>query len=282
VTAKPLRIGIQGVRASFHDVAARRYFSDHEITVLEFASFKALCLALERKEADYCLMAIENTIAGSILPNYSLLERHGFRVMGETYLRIALCLMALPEQGISALKEVRSHPMALAQSQEYLAAYPHLRILEAADTAESARDIRDNQLRGVGAIASRLAAETYGLEILAEEIETDKQNYTRFLAICRAEDHKLNAGSNKATIRFEASHEPGSLAHALSVFHRHGVNLTKIQSVPLLGRPYQYSFHVDLEWDDLAAYSAAMRELRQQVVNVIHFGEYPRGGGPSG
>jgi prephenate dehydratase len=278
--ADPIKVGIQGVKASFHDVAAVQYFAGRELIQIECPSFKVLGQKLESGAADYCLMAIENSIAGSILPNYTLMENHGFKILGEVYLRIEMNLMALPGQKLGDLRFVQSHPMALLQCQEFLAGYPELKVLEAADTAESAKDIHEKQMAGYAAIASRLAAETYGLELLAEGIETNKQNYTRFLVICRGEDYCQPNRADKASIRFELPDEPGALARILEVLSRHSVNMTKIQSVPILGRPYQYSFHVDLNWRDESQYLQALKQLESRVINLIHFGNYPKGERP--
>ena len=284
---QPLKIGIQGVEASFHDVAARQFFPRQNLTVVECATFKDLCEALRRGEVDYCVMAIENTIAGSILTNYSLLERYRFKIVGETYLRIVLHLMALGDQAISDLSFVQSHPMALLQCEEFLFRHPSIKAIESNDTAESAKKIATENMSGFGAIASRRAAEKYGLNILASEIETNKLNYTRFLVIARP-DHLVcealsealdGAPANKCTLRFETAHEPGSLFRVLEIFKEHHLNLTKIQSVPILGRPYQYSIHVDLEWTERTSYEKAMKELPARACNIIEFGEYPRANG---
>jgi prephenate dehydratase len=278
---KSLKIAIQGVRASFHDVAARHYFSDTEIEALECPSFKNLCENLANRQADFALMAIENSIAGSILTNYSLLERNSFKTIGEVYLRIELSVMALPGRKLEQLKFVQSHPMALLQCEDFLASQPHLKVLEAADTAESAKDIKEKGLSENAAIASQLAAEVYGLEVLQSGIETNKQNYTRFLVISRGERHHENEVANKASVRFETSHRPGSLVKALSCLQNHGVNMTKIQSVPILGRPYEYSFHLDLEWEDAAQYCKALSELERATIGLIHFGEYRKSDRPT-
>jgi prephenate dehydratase len=275
-----LKIGIQGVEASFHDVAAHRFFQSRQITSVECATFKDLCEALANGQADYCLMAIENTIAGSILPNYSLLERYRFKTIGEVYLRIELNLMALPDQAISDLYFIQSHPMALLQCEEFLFRHPAIKVIESNDTAESAKNIAAKKMSGYAAIASKLAAEKYGLNILAPEIETNKQNYTRFLVIARDEaikDSDLLKEANKCSLRFETAHEPGSLLKVLEVFKEHGLNLTKIQSIPILGKPYQYSIHVDLEWKSRASYDLAMAELPKRASHIISFGEYARG-----
>ncbi len=277
------KIGIRGVKASFHDVAARKFFGVQDIQELECPSFRDLCTRLRDREADSCMMAIENSIAGSILTNYNLLETFGLKIFGEVYLRIEMNLMALPGQRIEDIRMVQSHPMALLQCDEFLANHPQMKIIEATDTADSAKDIREKNLLGVAAIASRLAAEAYGLEVLGAGIETNKKNYTRFLAICRAEDSKSSALANKASIRFEAVDQPGSLGRVLEVFSQNSLNMTKIQSVPLLGRPYEYSFHVDLEWEDRSHFDKAMESIQAKklVINLILFGEYPKGTRPS-
>jgi prephenate dehydratase len=278
-----LKIGIQGVRASFHDVAARDYFAGSPLDLLECSSFRALCETLQNEQTDLAVMAIENSIAGSILPNYLLLEKFNLRIIGEVYLRIEMNLMALPGQRIADLQFVQSHPMALFQCEDFLAEHPTIKVLEHADTAESAKDIRDKKMRGTGAIASALAAEVYGLEILAKSIETNKQNFTRFLIVSRPGDEvrhepnkTVNNAANKASMRFELSHTTGRLLGVLQIFAAHGINMTKLQSVPILGRPYEYAFHVDIEWEALEDYERAMRDLKAAVHSLIHFGEYPK------
>jgi prephenate dehydratase len=277
----PLKIAIQGVRASFHDAAAAKHFATRTLEPVECSSFPLLATQLREKTADYAVMAIENSIAGSILPNYSLMEANGFKILGEVYLRIEMNLMALPGQKIEALESVQSHPMALLQCQDFLAKYPNLKVLEGADTAESAKIIHERQARGQAAIASARAAEVYGLEILAAGIETNKQNYTRFLVICRGDDYVAPSAANKASVRFELPHRAGSLADVLDIFRTFEVNMTKLQSVPILGRPYEYSFHVDLEWKEFARYEEALARVAKEAVNLIHFGNYPRGERPN-
>jgi prephenate dehydratase len=222
------------------------------------------------------MMAIENSIAGSILPNYALLQNYGFKILGETYLRIELAFMALPGQQISEIRHAQSHPLAILQWQEFLSSLPNLQIVEASDTAESALEISKRNLKGYAAIANRLAAETYGLAVLKENIETDRANYTRFLTLCRAEDYASARGANKASLRFETKHEPGSLAKVLTLFSDHRLNMTKIQSLPIIGKPYQYGFHVDIEWNDSADYERALKVIAKETINLIHFGEYVR------
>jgi len=273
-----MKIAIQGVRASFHDVAARLFFLNEKVEPVECSTFRELCEVLKSKKAEFAMMAIENSIAGSILPNYSLLESFHFKIVGEVYLRIEMNLMALPGQKVSDLKFVQSHPMALFQCEDFLHTSPALEILEGTDTAESAKNIKDKKLLGYGAIASQLAAETYDLEILESGIETNKQNYTRFLVISRQAQEIGNA--NKSSLRFQTPHSPGSLVNLLKIFVTHNINMTKIQSIPILGRPYEYSFHVDLEWESKESYLQALNELKTKAINLIHFGDYLRGDRP--
>ncbi|PWU19935.1 MAG: prephenate dehydratase [Bdellovibrio sp.] len=269
-----LRIGIQGVKASFHYMAALKYFAGRDLEFVECRTFRRLCDALANDETDYNLMAIENSIAGSILPNYLLLERFGHTVIGEVFLRIELAFMALPGQKIEDIHTVRSHPMALHQTQEFLARYPRLTAFESADTAESAKEISEKKIPGHAAIAGPLAAEVYGLEVLERGIESEKQNYTRFLVVSPGGPYHTELVPDKASLRFEISHRPGSLLSVLSSFVSHGINMTKLQSVPILGRPYEYSFHADVEWSDPAEYELALRELRLKTINLIELGKY--------
>ena len=273
VNGPPLRVGIQGVAASFHDVAARKYFHDRAIEPVEFSSFQTLCDALSRQQTDFALMAIENSIAGSILPNYQLLEKHRFKIIGEVYQRIVMNIMAIPGQTIDDIRYVMSHPMAFLQCEAFFSRHPHLKRIEAADTAESAKEIFSSSMTSYAAIASQLAATTYKLNLLEEGIETDKQNYTRFLVISRGEKIYPDM-PNKTSLRLELSHRPGALLAVLGSFDAHKLNMTKLQSVPILGRPYEYSFHIDLHWEDSAEFEQAMREIETKSINLIRFGEY--------
>lgn len=278
--AKQLRVAIQGVQASFHDVALRKYFKNTSCVALEFQTFGALCKSLKSGDADFGVMAIENTIAGSILTNYGLLEANEFKILGEVYLRIEMCLMALPDTGINDVRYVQSHPMAILQCQEFLQTLKNVQILEFSDTAESAKEIKEKNLKSHAAIASRLAAEVYGLKILSENIETDHQNFTRFIVLCRKDNYHEPDHANKASVRFETEHKPGSLAEVLQVLSDYDVNMTKIQSVPILGKPYQYGFHVDLEWVDEKKYQLALALIKSKVLNWVHFGNYLSGEKP--
>ena len=277
---KILNIAIQGIEASFHDVAARMYFGQ-EINPIKCSSFSKLFESLAQGKADFAVMAIENALAGSILPNYALMEKFRFKILGEVYLKIEMCLMCLPGETINDIKVVQSHPMAILQCQDFLSSLHGIKIMEHADTAESAKEIKTRELHHHAAIASRLAAQTFELNLLNENIETNSANVTRFLIICRHEDYKRAHHTNKASLCFEAKHVPGSLAHILNLFEKYNLNMTKIQSLPIIGRPYHYAFHIDLEWDDVTKYEAGLIELNQKTLNLIHFGEYASGGRPT-
>jgi len=270
-----MRIAIQGGNASFHDIAARNYFSKIS-KVLNFDTFKEVFEALKNNEADFAVLAIENTIAGSILGNYTFLQNYGFPIIGEIKLRIVLNLMALPGQKIEDLHLVKSHYMALLQCNEYLSEYSNISLQEAADTADSARDIRLHNQVGVGAIAGLYAAKLYNLEVLAESIETFKQNYTRFLILSR-EQLADNVTPEKATISFQLHNEVGSLSKVLSLFNEFEINMTKIQSLPRLGFPDEYTFYVDCDWHDYADFKESIKKIKTTVSDLKILGEYKKG-----
>jgi prephenate dehydratase len=273
------RIGIQGIQASFHDMATRAYFADSEIELVEIRDFRALAEAAANGEIDYAVMAIENTIGGSILPNYGFIQEFGLKILGEEYLRISMQLMALPETKLEEITEVTSHPMALRQSMKYLRDHPTWKISEVSDTAESAQRIMKNKLRGVAAIAGSMAATTYGLEIIAADIETNKQNYTRFLILGNKDENHVHE-SDKSSVRLILSHTPGALSKALQVLDEYGLNLTKIQSVPILGKPYEYAIHFDIEYADYLVYKAAMDRIADFVLEITVLGVYRKGPAP--
>ena len=223
---KKLRIAIQGIATSFHEVAAVTHF-DGPIDTVECLSFHALCETLKHDRADYAVMAIENSIAGSILPNYFLLQEYHFSIVGELYLPIHMHLLALPGVKMKDIKSIESHPMAIRQCSEFLHRLDGVEIRESDDTALSAKKIKDKKLRDTAAIANEQAAKKFGLQILEKRIETHKKNFTRFLVLA-----KNNAGrieSNKASLSFEVANEAGSLANVLMSFKENQINLTKIQ-----------------------------------------------------
>lgn len=275
-----MKVAIQGVKASFHDVACRKYFKTNDLEPVECSSFPLLFQMLADKKVDYAVMAIENALAGSILPNYGLMEKYRFKIVGEVYLKIQMCLLALPGEKLEDIRTVQSHPMALHQCQEFLTTLPNVKLVEHADTAESALEIKTKNLLYHGAIASALAAETYELEILKSNIETHSSNYTRFLILAREEDYSPDPKANKSSLRFEAEHKPGSLARILNIFEKHSINMSKIHSLPVIGRPFYFAFHVDLEWSDNQNYFNAMKELESTVLKMTHFGDYFAGEKP--
>jgi prephenate dehydratase len=272
---KPLRIAIQGEKGSFHDLAARKYFSSDELHILPCKTFRAVCQQVTDSSADFGIMAIENSLAGSILPNYALIQEFNFTITGEQYLNIEHHLMALPDQTLKDIKTVRSHPMALMQCSRFLEEHSYLQQIEWDDTAGSARQISEQQEKGVSAIASQLAAELSGLKILVRNIEDLKINYTRFFVFSRQKDiQKLNG--NKASLSFRIGHYVGSLAAVLNIFSQNHLNLTLIQSVPIPGCPDEYRFHVDVEWQDYADFIAARNHTEKNTQELHILGIYSK------
>lgn len=271
---KKLKIAIQGIATSFHEVAALTYFNS-AVESVECLSFHALCETLANKKSDFAVMAIENSIAGSILPNYFLLQDYRFSIVGEVYLPIHMHLLALPGVKLSDIKTIESHPMAIRQCSDFLFRLKNVDIRESDDTAVSAKRVKELNLTQTAAIANELAAKKFGLQILEKRIETHKKNFTRFLVLARGTEKV--ADSNKASICFEVANEVGSLADALTTFKDNKINLTKIQSIPIIGRPSEYSIHVDLEWKKRKDYDAAMQKAMRQVRNLNILGEYKKG-----
>jgi len=268
------RVAIQGIRASFHEEAALKYFGEN-IQTIECNSFKQTFDALQNKQADYVVMAIENSIAGSILPNYTLLLSYGFPVVGEIYLPIQLHLMALPGVKFEDIKYVTSHPIAIRQCVDFFDEYPHLNIVESSDTAACAKRIRDEQLTDTVAIANTLAARLYGLDVLERRIESNKKNFTRFLILTN-HDNVEKKQANKASLCFQINNKVGALAKVLNIFAEEGVNMSKIQSMPILGKRNEYNFYVDIEWNDIKDYDTAIRQILKYTHNFNILGEYER------
>ena len=270
------RIAIQGVKGCFHEQAARLFYQNHGITdpeVVECLTFDDLYRSLDAGRADAAVMAIENTVSGGLLPNFELLRKYDRKIKGEVFLRIQQNLMALPGQSVEDIKEVRTHYMAINQTREFFKDYPWIRLVESEDTAKSAADVAQNGLMGVGAVASVLAAELYGLEILAESIETYKQNFTRFLIFDDSLEVDLSE-VNKASMCFTLPHAPGSLAHVLTIMSFYGMNLTRIQSLPIPGQEWQYFFYVDIKYDDRVRFEQAIAAVRPLMEDLNILGEY--------
>jgi len=265
------RVAIQGIKASFHEEAAFKFFGE-DIETIECNSFKETFQKLKNKEADYVVMAIENSIAGSLLPNYSLLKDYNFPVIGEVYLHIQLHLMGLPGVKFEDVKIVTSHPIAIRQCGDFLDDYPQLEVTESSDTAACAKKIKDEQLKDTVAIANTLAAQLYGLEILERRIETNKKNYTRFLILTDEETEIKNP--NKASVSFQVKDEMGILAKILNILVEHEINMSKIQSMPVIGKRNEFTFYIDLEWKSSGNYDAAIRKLLRLTNNFNIMGEY--------
>lgn len=266
-------VAIQGIKGAFHEIAAHEYFGE-TVSCLYCDTFKDVFRAVQSNKTEYGIVAIENTVAGSLMQNYNLLKESKTKIIGELSIHITQNLMVLPGTKMSDITEVYSHPIAIAQSKEFFDKKSNMKLIEWSDTASSAKKIADEKLTHAAAIASEYAAELYGLEILAREIETHKKNYTRFMIIskqCEKDDK-----NNKTSLCFETGHQPGSLADVLQVFKNNSMNLTKIQSLPILGHPYLYSFYVDIEWRDRGKYDKALMEVLQIVSNLSVLGEYKR------
>jgi prephenate dehydratase len=271
------RVVIQGGYGAFHEIAVKNYFRDEVIEIVPANTFKDLFKSLQMNHADFGIMAIENSSAGSILPNYGLLQNSNMKIIGEIYLRIKQNLVALPGQNIEDIKEVYSHPMAILQCQTFFENYPNIRLIESIDTALSAKEIQDKRLKGVGAIASKMAAQKYGLKILKESIETNKMNYTRFLILA---DRKMDVGNikvDKASIHFSLAHEIGSLAKILSTLSYYNMNLTKIQSMPIMNSEWEYQFYIDLTFNDYKLYRQSLEAIRPFTSHLGIMGEYQKG-----
>ena len=270
------RIAIQGVKGCFHEQAARQLYAVHgniAPEIVECLTFDGLYKTMDSDKADAAVMAIENTVSGGLLPNFELLRKYDRKIKGEIFLRIQQNLMALPGQRIEDIREVRTHYMAINQTREFFKDYPGIRIVESEDTAKAAAEVAQEGLKGVGAVASVLAAELYGLEILAESIETYKQNFTRFLIL----DDSLqvdNSQVNKVSMCFTLPHTPGSLAHILTILSFYGMNLTRIQSLPIPGQEWQYFFYVDIKFDDYMRYEQAVTAVRPLMEDLNILGEY--------
>jgi prephenate dehydratase len=270
---KKIRVAIQGIATSFHEVAALTYF-DEPMETIECLSFYTLCETLKQGKSDFAVMAIENSIAGSILPNYFLLQDYHFSIVGEVYLPIHLHLLTLPGVKWEDIKSIESHPMAIRQCSEYLHRLNGVEIKESDDTALSAKKIKDRKLKDTAAIANEQAAKKFGLRILEKGIETHKKNFTRFLILSKKS--KPTDETNKASMCFEVANEVGSLADALMTFKENEINLTKIQSIPIIGKPSEYSIHVDVEWKRRKDYDAAVHQVLRQVRNLTVLGEYKK------
>lgn len=266
-------VAIQGVKGSFHHIVSQQFF-EKQVSVIECLTFDRVVDSLITRECDAAIMALENSIAGSIIPNYALIDKYKLHIVGEHYLDIQHNLMALQNQAISDIGEVYSHPMALLQCKEFFKQYPHIKLIEDKDTAEVAQRIYEKQLKGVGAIASVKAAEMFELDILAQSIQTIKHNETRFAIVKRTNSEVPEIEINKASIKFETDHKRGSLATILNVMSDCKLNLTKIQSLPIVETPWKYAFFVDITFEKYADFKKAKSIIDIMAEGFKVLGEY--------
>ena len=269
-----MKIAIQGIESSFHDMAVQLLFPDTDIELIMCDSFEKVTHCIENLSADMGVLAIENTIAGSILPNYNLIDSTGFVIYDEVFLNIQMYIMALEGTSIHDIEEIHSHPVALLQCMDYLRKLPpQLKIIEGKDTASEAKKIKQNNLEGVAAIAGKQVAEKFGLKILDSNIQNNKENHTRFVLIGK-EGASPNSNANKATLKFELDHTMGSLSNVLQLFTTFNINLTKIQSLPIIGKPWQYAFFVDVLFEDYALFTQVTEVLQKAVKELKILGVY--------
>lgn len=267
-----MKIAIQGTLGSYHHQAAINFFGREDISLLECMNFKNVTKSIHKKECEYGLIAIENSIAGSILPNYALITKYDLYIIGETYLPVQHHLMALQTSAFEDIEEIHSHPMALLQCDKFLEKYPHIKAIESADTATTAQNIQKLKLTKTAAIASELAAQFYDLKILKHNIQTVSENFTRFLVLKKQSESKDEF--NKASVKFTVPHRSGSLVNILQEFVYLGINMEKIQSVPIIEKPWKYAFHVDFSFDDREQYEELKRRLVMKADEIKILGEY--------
>lgn len=268
------QVALQGIEGSYHEIAAREHFGDEEIEVLRCETFREVVATVQKRPETLGLLAIENTIAGSLQQNHELVRESGLEIIGERKLRISHCLAVLPGVKRDEIEEVDSHPMALLQSVDFLETLPGVRIVEKGDTASSARWIAENRLRKHAAVCSRQAAERYGLELLAEGIESNKNNFTRFLLLSQKDNGPRTTVPDKVSLVFSLPHTVGSLSEVLVILSFYDMNLSKIQSFPILGKAWQYLFYVDFTFDEQDRCRKALDAVRPLTNDLRVLGEY--------
>lgn len=274
------RVAIQGIAGSFHDIAAREYFKDEEIEIVPCETFAQVFQTMKSDTSLISLVAIENTIAGSLLQNHQLLKNSGLKIAGEHKLRIKHNLVAIAGQSVEDIKEVYSHPIALMQCGEFLGQNKGIKAIEYDDTASSAKMIAELNETGKAAICGEEAAQIYGLEILSKGIETNKRNFTRFLVLAdpwMVDDLNQKRQPNKASLAFVLPHEEGSLAQILSILSYYKMNLTKIQSMPIIGHEWEYEFFVDLRFEDYLRFKQSLDAIGPLTKGLTILGEYQEG-----
>lgn len=274
------KVAIQGFAGSYHDMASRIYFSGEELEIIPCSTFKEVFASVEKDPSVIAIVAIENTIAGSLLQNYDLIRNSGLQIIGEHKLRIKHSICAIPGQALADLKEVHSHPIALMQCGDFLDINHHLRVIENEDTAGAAQMIAENNMLGAAAICNALAAKLYGMEVLQEGIETNKRNFTRFLLLSNPElkvDLQIGKTLNKASLVFATPHVAGALSKVLSILSFYDISLTKIQSLPIIGQEWEYMFYIDLSYDNYERYRQSVDAITPLTHNLQVLGEYEEG-----
>ena len=276
------RIAIQGTLGSFHDIAAHQYFEGEDIELICCATFEDVFKSIRQDSQVIGMLAIENTIAGSLLYNNELLRQSGTQIIGEHKLRISHSFVCLPDEDWGDITEVNSHPIALMQCREFLSQHPTIKVVEGEDTALSAEIIQKEHLKGHAAICSKAAAKLYGMKVLQEGIETNKHNFTRFLVVADPwQVDELNRHRtrevNKASLVFTLPHTEGSLSQVLSILSFYRINLTKIQSLPIIGREWEYQFYVDVMFDQLLRYKQSLAAISPLTKELKILGEYENG-----
>ena len=270
------KIAIQGIKGSFHHQVAALYFSE-KVELEECMSFETLVKNVVRSKNSQGIMALENSIAGSIIPNYALIDTYNLNIVGEYYLDIHHHLMGLKGQSILEINEEQSHPMALLQCADFFSKHPHIRLVESNDTAETAKRIQEQKLKGIGAIASKSAAKLYDLQLIAKDIHTVKNNATRFVVVKKEQNELPKDAINKASVKFEFDDQPGKLAKVLTMISDYGLNMTKILSLPIITTPFQYSFFVDVVFNRYEDYQKAKGNLQLMTKHFKILGEYKNG-----
>jgi prephenate dehydratase len=276
------KVAIQGGYGSYHDIAAHQFFGDEEIELLCCATFEDVFKAIHEDSQVLGMLAIENTIAGSLLHNNELLRQSGTQIVGEHKLRISHSFVCLPDEDWQDIQEVNSHPIALMQCREFLSQHPGMKVVETEDTALSAENIKRNHLHGHAAICSKYAAEIYGMKVLQEGIETNKHNFTRFLVVADpwqvdALNQSKHMNPNKANLVFTLPHREGSLSQVLSILSFYQINLTKIQSLPIIGREWEYQFYIDVVYDNMLRYKQSIAAITPLTKELKILGEYEAG-----
>ncbi|MEO5582744.1 MAG: prephenate dehydratase [Saprospiraceae bacterium] len=275
--AMSISVAIQGYRGAFHDIAVQKYFGAKKLEIIETDTFDQIIDKVTNKQVEFGAMAIENTIYGMLMPNFNLLHRSRVFIDGEISLRIKQNLICWPGTSLEEIKEVHSHPIAIEQCREFFKAYPQIKLIESVDTAYSVKEIKEKRLKTRGAIASTLAADIYGMQVLVHSIETNKKNFTRFLIVEKKSKSAILPKANKASIIFTLADKVGSLHQVLSQLSNHEANLTKIQSIPVLGKPFEYAFWVDLISNDAQQLIEAIEKIKPFIHELKILGVYPKG-----